>query len=119
MPGSIERRQGKRIRTRMTAVVRARRRPVVLRVLNLAAGGAFCRCRVPFRLGATFPVEFLVDGLGPRHRPRTFRAYCRVVRTAVRLGPTRPLQEIGLSFLDLAPSDRDRLVALLSAAAAA
>ena len=92
---------------------------MILRVIHLGEGGAFCRCRVPFRLGATFPAEFVIDGLVRGRRPGVFRAYCRVVWTAARIGPSRPLQEIGLSFLEISRSDQERIGALLTRLAAA
>ena len=102
-----ERRKGRRIRTAITALVRPqrRRKPVVLRVINLGPGGARCRASVGLRLGATLPVEFVLEGRGIGLQPRVLRTWCRVAWTACRLGPSRPIQEVGLTFLDLTEDD--------------
>ena len=119
-PGA-DRRRWTRLRTAMTALVRpsGSRRPLLLRVINLGPEGALCRTRVPFRLGATFHAEILLDGKAVRSRPRVLRAYCRVVWTAVRVGPARPVQEVGLRFLEMDEADRTRLVDLLRSPVAA
>lgn len=117
----FERRTDTRGRVGLTALVRRarKRNPVLLRVVDLGPGGARCRTAVPFRLGATFPVEFLLDGKCVRGKPRVFPVYCRVTWTLSRLGPSGPVQEIGLAFLELKPSDRQVLAGLLRAGKAA
>ena len=121
MTGRLERRKWKRMRTAMTALVRRPRArgSVILRVGNLGPDGALCRTRVPFRLGATFHAEFLVDGNRATGRPRMLRAFCRVVWTAARVGPVRPIQEIGVCFLELDEDDRQLLDFLLTSSIAA
>jgi hypothetical protein len=121
MVGRQERRKGSRIRTLMTALVRPahHRKPVLLRVVNLGPDGALCRSRVPLRLGAAFHAEFLFDGKCSFRRPRVIQVYCRVVWTAARIGPARPVQEIGLKFVGIGEDDRATLTSVLSSPAAA
>ena len=121
MLGRTDRRGGRRIRARVTALIRPSRRkaPILLQVIDLGDGGAQCRTPVPLRLGATFHADFLVDGKWTRERPRVLRAYCRVVWTAVRIGPSRPIQEIGLSFVEMNSEGREALRRLLGEVEAA
>ena len=116
-----ERRKARRTHTAITALVRPRRRrkPVVLRVINLGPGGARCRTSAGLRVGATMPVEFVLEGRGVGRHPHVLRTWCRVAWTACRLGPSRPVQEVGLTFLDLTEDDRRLLAFLLNATAAA
>ena len=64
MARRFDRRDETRSRVVLTALVRRgrNRNPVIMRVVNLGHGGARCRTRVPFRLGAAFHGEFVLEG---------------------------------------------------------
>lgn len=119
MAGRADRRHGGRQRVVLTALLRRSRRrvPVILGVVNLGPGGARCRTRVPLRRGARFPAEFLLDGTAGQ--PKVIRVHCRVVWTKSRVGPTSPVQEIGVAFLDLQASDRALIASRLRSEVAA
>jgi hypothetical protein len=121
MDRRFERRQSTRGRVTLTALVRRgrRRNPSVLRVVNVGGGGARCRTRTPLRLGATFHADFFLEGKCVVGHPRVLRLYCRVVWTAARVGPSCPIQEVGLAFPELLPAERQILVSLQRAAEAA
>jgi len=121
MTGRPDQRQGKRIRTVLTALIRPPAVPAaaLLRVINLSHGGALCRSQAAIPLGATFHAEFVLDGPAADRQPRVLRAFCRVIWSAGRTGPSRPVQEIGLSFVEMADSDRAHLASLLSSVEAA
>ena len=105
----------------MTALVRRGRQknPAILRVVNLGHGGARCRTRTPFRLGATFQAEFFLEGKCVVGHPRVLKLYCRVVWTASKKGPSCEVQELGLAFPELQVGQRTLLDSLLRAAEAA
>jgi hypothetical protein len=121
MARRFDRRDETRSRVTLTALVRSGRRknPVILRVANLGHGGARCRTRVPFRLGAAFHAEFVLEGKCVQAEPRVLELYCRVVWTSSVDGPSCQMQELGLEFPEMDPAQRRHLDSFLQAAEAA
>ena len=121
MEHRFDRREETRSRMNLTALVRRGRRknPVIMRVVNISPGGARCRTRFPFRLGAAFHTEFVLEGKCAEGGPRVLPLYCRVVWTHSVEGPSCQMQELGLDFPEIDAAQRLLLDSLLQAAEAA
>ena len=117
----FDRRDENRSRMTLTALVRRGRHknPVIMRVVNLGSGGARCRTRFPFRLGAAFHTEFVLEGKCVEGEPRVLPLYCRVVWTHSVEGPSCQMQELGLEFPEMDAVQRGLLDSLLQATEAA
>ena len=117
----FDRRDETRSRMTLTALVRRgqHKNPVIMRVVNMGHGGARCRTRFPFRLGAAFHTEFMLEGKCVEGEPRVLPLYCRVVWTHSVEGPSCQMQELGLEFPEMDAVQRRLLDSLLQAAAAA
>ena len=121
MAHRFDRREETRSRITLTALVRRgkHKNPVIMRVVNLGPGGARCRTRFPFRLGAAFHTEFVLEGKCVEGGPRVLPLYCRVVWTHSTEGPSCQMQELGLEFPEIDSAQRRLLDSLLQAAEAA
>ncbi len=117
----FDRREETRSRMSLTALVRRGRHnnPVIMRVVNIGHSGARCRTRFPFRLGAAFHTEFMLEGKCVEGEPRVLPLYCRVVWTHSLEGPSCQMQELGLEFPEMDAVQRRLLDSLLQAAEAA
>ena len=121
MTHRFERREETRSRMTLTALVRRgqHKNPVIMQVVNLSPNGARCRTRFPFRLGAAFHTEFVLEGKCVEGGPRVLPLYCRVVWTHSVEGPSCQMQELGLDFPEMDAAQRLLLDSLLQAAEAA
>ena len=121
MVRSFDRREETRSRMTLTALVRRGRHknPVIMQVVNMGPGGARCCTRFPFRLGAAFHTEFVLEGKCVEGEPRVLPLYCRVVWTHSVEGPSCQMQELGLEFPEMDAVQRGLLDSLLQATEAA
>lgn len=117
----FDRREEARGRVSLTALVRRGRHknPVIMRVVNLGHGGARCSTRFPFRLGAAFHTEFMLEAKSVEGQPQVLALYCRVVWTHSVDGPSCQMQELGLEFPEMDHAQRRLMDSLLQAAEAA